>query len=66
MRTGGPIVGLWVDQSCLIQQKYICEFPRAGYSTPKVTTTTTLTPPVCPSGWPEYNGYCYKVRLGIL
>ncbi|XP_045209803.2 macrophage mannose receptor 1-like isoform X2 [Mercenaria mercenaria] len=61
MRTNGPGVGLWLDMPCTAKFKYICESSRSGFSTPLIPTTTTITVPVCPQNWNEFNGYCTKV-----
>ena len=59
MKTQGPGVGLWLSPNCTTANKYICQYDRAGYSTPLTTTTTAA--PTCPDGWHLNNGYCYKV-----
>ncbi|XP_052061960.1 macrophage mannose receptor 1-like [Mytilus californianus] len=50
-------IGLWETRNCTLQNNYICEYPREGYTTP---TTSTVKPALCPSTWKEFNGYCYK------
>ncbi|KAH9498740.1 chromatin-modulating protein mrc1, partial [Bulinus truncatus] len=59
MQTTSP-VGLWSDTfQCNTLLPYICETPRAGFTTPR-TTVTTARPLTCPAGWSMYGNLCYK------
>ena len=62
MKSSSPGVGLWENKPCTTYTGYICEYPRSGYTTPFVSTTTTITPPQCPTNWTKYSGNCYKVK----
>ena len=55
----GVPVGLWQPRACSGTFQYICKKLKIGYSTP-VPPPTSPRPP-CMTGWPELNGFCYKV-----
>ncbi|KAK3106670.1 hypothetical protein FSP39_024902 [Pinctada imbricata] len=57
MRTSQPL-GLWLNKNCSERHFYICESPRAGYTTPKTTPIPTSTP--CPQNFTGFGGFCYK------
>ncbi|WAR06449.1 MRC1-like protein, partial [Mya arenaria] len=62
MRSGSPGQGRWMAQDCLTNQKYVCEYPRAGWPRPSITPPPVTQRTSCPTGWNEYSGNCYRVR----
>ncbi|XP_052803256.1 macrophage mannose receptor 1-like isoform X2 [Mya arenaria] len=60
MRSGSPGQGRWMAQDCLTNQKYVCEYPRAGWPRPSITPPPVTQRTSCPTGWNEYSGNCYR------
>ncbi|KAK3086537.1 hypothetical protein FSP39_019884 [Pinctada imbricata] len=55
-----PPPGLWHYRECTDYNRYICEFPRVGFTT-TTTPIPTTPPPQCPDSWMSHSQFCYKI-----
>ncbi|KAL3871516.1 hypothetical protein ACJMK2_039510 [Sinanodonta woodiana] len=52
-----PPVGLWQNSACNVQQQYVCQFRRQGYTLPPFMPSTSVGH--CPNSWTPYRGFCF-------